>query len=428
MNGWAGDWALRSGKTKTSGVVAKPFRGWGFVERQRSAGGAQRWLGEFLSGVTGYYNKSDSFRPETPAISITLKDLPNPSSVGKDYGVSINLGNKFVLRANKYETNQINSRAGQSAVLATRAGRIDFAPFKGENDALALQRQARNWVNPTGALTPEQVTTAVAAVMKLPESYLETINANTVTETSDVKARGNEYELSFNPSNYWTLRANLTRSESMDANLSPNIPAWLALRLPVWETIIDPRTGTKWLDTIYSGDLPNGTAVRGTTTTTPGGFLIGNVLNPLRLAQVTEGKARAQIREWRFNLNTSYRLAGLFENAHLKRMSVGGGVRWESKGAIGYYGVPINGDVAAATELDPNRPIWDKSHAYFDAFATYTTRLFRDKIRARFQLNVRNIQESKAHLQAVGAYPNGQPHTFRVIDPRTFIFTTTFDL
>ena len=125
---------------------------------------------------------------------------------------------------------------------------------------------------------------------------------------------------------------------------------------------------------------------------------------------------------------TSYKLAGMFDNKHLKRMTIGGGVRWEDKGAIGYYGIPVNGNIEAATELDPNRPIYDKEHFYFDAFATYTTRIFKDKIRARFQLNVRNIQESKAHLQPVGAYPNGRPHTFRVIDPRTFIFTTTFDL
>ncbi|MEO5958865.1 MAG: hypothetical protein ABIR80_07090, partial [Opitutaceae bacterium] len=64
----------------------------------------------------------------------------------------------------------------------------------------------------------------------------------------------------------------------------------------------------------------------------------------------------------------------------------------------------------------------------FDGFATYTTRLFSDKIRARFQLNVKNIQESRAHLQPTGAYPNGIAHTFRIIDPRQFIFTSTFDL
>jgi outer membrane receptor for ferric coprogen and ferric-rhodotorulic acid len=429
MDGWGGDWALRSGDTKTSGIVVKPFRGWSFIERSRASGGASGFVSQLLGGLTAYYNKSDSFRPDSPAISILLNELPNPTSEGKDYGFSINLGNKFVLRANKYTTNQVNTRAGQSAIFAQRTLRLDFANFAGNADAISLQRQARNWTtagNP--GFTPAQVESAVATIMGLTAAQLNTFNTNVISETSDVSASGKEFELSYNPNSHWTLRANLTQQFSKDANLSPNVPAWIRQRLPVWETIIDPRSGAKWLDTIYVGDQPNGTAVRGTTTTTAGGFLIGNVINPLALVQATEGKARPQTREWRFNLNTSYRLAGITEQKHLKRMTLGGAVRWESKGAIGYYGVPVNGDIHAAIQLDPDRPIYDSAHAYFDGFATYTTRLFNDKVHARFQLNVRNIQESKAHLQAVGAYPNGVGHTFRIINPRTFIFTTTFDL
>jgi hypothetical protein len=432
MDGWVPDnslvdgdglWALRSGDTKTAGIVVKPFRGWGFLDRTRAGGGAAGFAANLLSGMTLYYNKSDSFRPEAPAISILLNELPNPSSEGEDYGFSVNLGNKFVLRANKYETKQVNTRAGQSAIFATRTLRVDFANFGGNNDAISLQRQARNWVtagNP--GFSAAQVESAVASIMGLTTAELNAFNTNVISETSDVLAKGYEYELSFNPNNYWTLRANLTRSESIDANLSPNIPAWIAQRLPVWERIIDPRVGTPWIDTGYNGDAPN------PTSGTPRTFLTNNVVNPLAIVQATEGKARPQTRKWRFNLNTNYRLAGLTEQKHLKRMSVGGAVRWESKGAIGYYGVPVGGVIEAATRLDPDRPIYDKAHAYFDAFATYTTRLFGDKVRARFQLNVRNIQESRAHLQPVGAYPNGQPHTFRIIDPRVFIFTTTFDL
>ena len=443
MNGWAADpklddgdplWALRSGDTKTSGVVVKPFRGWGAIDRTRSQGGLMGFAADLLSGLTGYYNTSNSFRPETPAISILLTDLPNPTSDGKDYGITLNIGNKFVLRANKYSTKQINSRAGQSAIFATRTLRVDFANFAGNNDAISLQRQARNWLGPNGpnganGLTGPALEDAVANLMGLTPAQLAQFNNNVISETSDVIAKGNEYEVSFNPNNFWTLRANLTRQESIDANLSPNIPAWIKQRIPIWEKIVDPRAvaagfpvGTTWLDTGYNGDNPQ------VGSGTPRTFLTNNVVNPLAIVQATEGKARPQTREWRFNLNTSYRLAGMFENKHLKRMSVGGAVRWESKGAIGYYGIPIGGSLEAATQLDPNRPIYDKAHAYFDGFATYNTRLLNDKIRAKFQLNVRNIQESKAHLQAVGAYPNGVGHTFRIINPRTFIFTTTFDL
>jgi hypothetical protein len=420
MDGWVGDWALRSGKTKTGGAVVKPFRGWSSIERLRESGGVTGFVGSLLSGMTAYYNKSDSFRPETPAISITLEDLPNPSSIGKDYGFTLNLGNKFTLRANKYETKQKNSRAGQSAIFATRTLRVDFERFAGNNDAISLQRQARVWLSAQG-LSGQALTDAIAKVMGMSPDVVQTYNNNVISETSDVISKGNEFELNYNPNNYLTLRANVTRQQSIDANLSPHIPQYIAQRMPVWESIIDPRTGTKWLDTGYNGDNPSATSG------TPRQFLNGNVVSPLAIVQATEGKNRPQTREWRVNVSGSYRLAGLFENQYLKRMSVSGAVRWESRGAIGYYGIPVNGDIAAATALDPNRPIWDSDHLYLDAGVTYTTRVYHDKWRARFQLNVRNLQES-GRLQKVGAYPDGTGHTFRVIDPRMFIFTTSLDL
>jgi len=43
------------------------------------------------------------------------------------------------------------------------------------------------------------------------------------------------------------------------------------------------------------------------------------------------------------------------------------------------------------------------------------------------QLNVRNIFE-RGRLQAVAVNPDGQPYAYRIIDPRQFILTTTFDL
>ena len=46
---------------------------------------------------------------------------------------------------------------------------------------------------------------------------------------------------------------------------------------------------------------------------------------------------------------------------------------------------------------------------------------------ARFQLNVRNVQES-GRLAGGRAYPDGRGHTFRIINPRVFVFSTTFDL
>ncbi|MEO6567302.1 MAG: hypothetical protein ABIO94_00955, partial [Opitutaceae bacterium] len=193
--------------------------------------------------------------------------------------------------------------------------------------------------------------------------------------------------------------------------------------LPTWETIIDPRTGAKWLDQGYNGDAPQ------TGSQTPRGFLQGNIVAPINLARAIQGKNRNQIREWRFNTSGSLRLAKYApEGSFLRNITIGGSARWEDGATIGYYGIPVNGDISAATEYDPERPILDKARWYFDGFARYDTRFKGDKIRMRVQLNVRNIQESRAHLLTVGAYPNGDPHTFRVVDPRTWILTTSFDL
>jgi len=425
MDGWVGDWAKRSGDTTTKGVVARPFRGWRMIDEQAKAPGAAGFAGRLLAGLGVYYNRSDSFRPETPAITVTKEQLGNPTSEGKDYGFTLNLwDSKVVLRANRYTTAQVNSRNGQFRTFGDRIMRVDFAGFAGNPDATALQRQARNWVtqfNPN--FSPQQVEAEVYRIMKLtPEE--ETLYRNgPLGETQDAKSKGDEIELFLNPDRFWTVKFNATRTVAIDANVAPHIPAWVDLRRPIWETIIDPRVGTKWLDTGYNGDNPQ--AGSGT----PRAFLQNNIVAPINLARAIEGKNRNQIREWRFNASASLRLAKFFsDQRHLKNTTVGGALRWEDAATIGYYGNPINGDIAAATDYDPDRPIRDKAHTYIDAFVRYDLRLFRDKVRAHVQLNVRNLQESRAHLVPVGAFPDGTPHTFRVIDPRVFILTTTFDL
>jgi hypothetical protein len=41
--------------------------------------------------------------------------------------------------------------------------------------------------------------------------------------------------------------------------------------------------------------------------------------------------------------------------------------------------------------------------------------------------NVRNLQES-GRLQAIGVFPDGTPNAYRIVDPRQFILSATFDL
>ena len=395
MRAWNGAWNMRSGYTKTAGVVVKP-RPW----------------------VSVYVNKSDSFQPTTPSQNLQRKELPNPSGEGKDYGFALNLfEGKLVVRANQYETKQINSPFGQSGTFAQRILSADFVEFNNSSGP-RLNEAARAWTITEAAgrgvtLTEAQIQTAVYSTLKLtPQDFAE-FQRLPITDVGDITGKGKEIEINYNPTKSWTLKLNGAQQVAINSKLSPALLAWAQTRLPVWQTVRNPSTGALWWTTNFS------------TTQTPETFYRDSVLAPIKLEQATEGQARPQVRKYRVNASTNFRLSGITDHRILKRFNVGGAVRWEDKGAIGYYG--LQQLPAQITELDPNRPIWDKSRYYVDAFIAYRTKMFNDKIGAKFQVNVRNLGEN-GRLQAIGAYPDGTRHSFRIVDPQQFIFTATFDL
>jgi hypothetical protein len=409
---WPNNWFQREGRTKTKGAVIRPFRRWSFLDRHvQNGSGLTRAAGELVRSLNFHYNEADSFIPQTIAQNLNLKMLPNPTSETKDYGVSFSLFDKLHVKVNIYETKQVNSRTGDAGTIATRAGRIDFA-FAGNNDQFNLQRQAAAWV---GSLNPgftqTQIDAEVAKVMGVPVDRLAQMNAFSIAETSDVVSKGKEIEVTYNPTRFLTAKAAITQQEVVEQNVTPGIQDYIDARLPIWTSVIDPRTNTPWFTTRYG------------SAGTPVDFLNGVVLGPYKLLRATEGKRRPQQREWRANGLTNFRLAALpIENKHVKRMSVSAAVRWESKGGIGYY-TKANDPEA----YDPDRIVYDKGHVYVDLGANYNTRLFRDRVGLSVQLNVRNAGEN-GRIQPVGALPNGQPHSYRIIDPQLFILSATFTL
>ena len=395
-NQWAGDWLARAGKTKTAGVVVKPLN----------------WLFFHL-------NKSDSFKPANPAQNIHLQMLPNPGGKGEDYGFTLSvLRDTLNVRVNHYTTLQINSRNGTSGGFAGQALKMDIWD-NSPSRLFGLSARAADWLtnaaNAKGVtLTPDQLASQVADVLKLPVSTVAAMTnlAVPITATDDIKASGTEIELNYNPTNYWTIKFNATDQKTIQSAIAPDLLKWIEERMPVWKSVIDQDTGKPWISTPYGGVVAET-------------YYNNNVTVPLGLQRVTVGKSMPQIRRYRFNLSSRYQLAGLSENKWLKNTSVGGSLRWEDKGAIGYYGVQKLPDII--TDLDANRPIYDKANLYADVFASYRTKLFRDKVGATFQLNVRNIQEN-GHLQPISAFPDGTPIAYRIIDKRQFILTATFDL
>ena len=409
---WPNNWFRRDGRTKTTGAVVRPFRGWAALDRRvQSSTGLARVAGDVFRSLNFHYNQADSFVPQTIAQNLNLKQLPNPTSETKDYGVSLGVAGKLYLKLNLYETKQVNSRTGDAGTIATRAGRIDFA-FAGNNDQFNLQRQAAAWIgsaNPT--FTQDQLNAEVAKVMEVPPDRLAQMNAFPIAETSDVVSKGKEIEVTYNPSAFWTAKATITQQSVVEANVTPGIQDYIDNRLPVWRRVVDPRTNTPWFTTRYG------------SAGTPSDFLDGVVLAPYKLLRASEGKRRPQQREWRANFLTNYRLAGLgIDRAWVKRLGVSGAVRWEDKGGIGYQTYANDPNA-----YDPDRIVFDKGHVYVDLGVSYNQRIFRNRVGLSVQLNLRNAGEN-GRIQPVGALPNGQPHSFRIIDPQLFILTASFSL
>jgi outer membrane receptor for ferric coprogen and ferric-rhodotorulic acid len=432
-----------AGTTKTAGFVARPFRDLPFVNRWAGTpdSAATRFLGTLLRDSSLYYNFSDNFIPEAPAFDLFLRQLPNQTGEGRDMGLWLNLlDNKLAVRLNYYNNKQLNVRDGDANTVAQRVFRLDRT-----NDRHSLYTRATAWWSMTNpGLTPAQIEDKVFAQMGLTREQYYALDAHfaagTLAATNDVTAKGFEIEINYNPTPNWTIAFNAEEKRSINNNVSSSVQEWIDYRMPVWTTIVDQNYDPD--APLYNGDV-NSTGweadasnpghlwfihsygAAGNTNQTAAENLAVNVLAPYSILRAQEGKSRPQVRRYAFRLSTNYRFAGVTENPTLKKMSVGGALRWEAKGSIGYYGVEEY--PAVITALDPNRPIWDKSHAYLDVNLAYRTRMFNDKVQATFRLNIRNLFEN-GRLQPIGAFPNGEYHSYRIIDPRQFILSATFDM
>lgn len=435
------------GRTTNYQVVARPFMNTrlanGFLQK---ADAGSRFFGGLLNGLSLAYNKSNSFLPIQPAQDLYRNLLPNPTGDDESWGLSLNLfDGKLVVRATRFDNVQKNSQNNDINTMAGRVLRIDFlttgagSPTPSHNLYTNAQRWVA-WANP--GWSQSQIDAEVERQTGLSrEDFNYYSNASPpIGATSDIRSTGTEIEINYNPNRYWTVTGSITNTKSVLTNVSKALVDWIDERMPIWTTIVDPsisdaaaaaegNPGKLWWKHRYtqSGTAPApGTPATFTATAqTPEQNFIAFVSAPFAIIRAQEGKNNPQVRPYALRFSTSYQLAGLTEQKHLKRMTVGGALRWEDKASIGYYGVQSL--PAVITDLDPNRPIYDKARYYVDLFASYKFKLWRDKVDASVKLNVRNLGEN-GRLQPVGAFPDGTPHTYRIIDPQQFILTFSFDL
>ncbi len=401
------------GQTRTFGAVVKPLR----------------WLNV-------HYNKSDSFFPQVVRQQLDLKtNIPNPRGEGKDYGLSFSaLQGKLNLKINRYQVTELDSRGSEVGTIGNRTIRLEGRQeANGVRDSNGLypfalsvvtaRLAAQGITNPTQA----QQRPLIAKFMGQTDAWLNTFLDSGLAQpqtvgTTDVTSKGIELEATFNPTRNWRIKFTGAQGVAYDAAISPEVFNYWQSRLPLWTTVrgdLVPGSGdgkgALWWTTVPVGGG-----------NTPEAQYNSALISPYLVGVANVGKPRTQVREYRWNALTNYE----FSQGRLKGFSVGGGVRWVDRGSIGFLGIapetsgPFTG---AILQLDKNKPVWDAARFYFDASAGYRFKFYNDRIRARVQLNIKDVFE-KGRLQPVAVNPDGSYFAYRIIDPRRVTLSTSFDL
>ncbi|BET65477.1 hypothetical protein ASA1KI_03950 [Opitutales bacterium ASA1] len=421
------------GDTTTAGVVVKPTD----------------WL--FL-----HYNQSDSFRPAGIAYDVYRNILPNPTGEGKDYGFTlVLLDRKLTLKYNQYETLELNARTGgSSSTMTSRLQRIDFDISRSEGrlpdsgDRFNLEAQAYRWILAENRIVPGTVLEPAQAeayrdqawsrfVAGLDQEYRDWFMdgpTRVFADTNRAEGRGRELEIAYTPNRYFTAKASITQTKAIDSGVSEANTAWMAERLPFWESVTIPddfveyNTATQQWEASPRAGQSWWTTRDPVSNTIPQEWFLTNVDSPMALINASAGQSKPQVREWKFNTTMRYNLAGLGTENFLKNMTVGASARWVDKGAVGYLALEpeLPSPDYVYYRYDASKPVYDKAVTEFDFMVSYRFKL-NEKVRGLVQLNVRNAFEDGG-LRVVGVNPDGEARNFRIVDPRLFTLTTTFEL
>lgn len=441
MNRW-NRWDLLEGDTKSMGVAFRPLKNNLFLLNSRGSSFA-----EFLQSVTAYYNKSDNFNPPaTYQTDYFGNPLPKPTGKTKDLGLGFSaLQNKLVARVTWYETESQNERTSAAGTLLTRLAYSDTTtgiPWASTvqrirngiaaGRTLAQITSVTNWnsdtVNPVNDQANQQ---KIWDLLKLPYNYYA---GTSVGGTQDSKAKGVELQLTYNPTPNWTLKVTADKQETTYRNIAPQYDAWLATRLPVWESMAAPEipdftdaNGRRYsLKNFWTGyGFASVAQVENTDgNTSPQAYFNNVVQSQVGLAKALEGVSAPAQRKYHSALITNYR----FSSGRLKGFSVGGAQRWESKAAVGFLG-KVGDPRTAPTVInvaDPTKPVYDQGNFYTDVWVSYSRRILKERYGLKVQLNVNNLTEGGRLLPTAVNF-DGSPWAFRIIDPRQFVLTTTLE-
>ncbi|MEO6994355.1 MAG: TonB-dependent receptor plug domain-containing protein [Lacunisphaera sp.] len=394
LKNW-GAWNNASGPTNMISLVAYP-------------------LHNDVVGLT--YSRASSFLPQPLAVDLLGTALPNTYGHSRDFGFFVNLlKDKLVLSVKSYKTDVSNDRTSNTTI-GTRVARLDAGMLlpSTSSDTFSLYNFAQTVAQQRlgAGASPAQLNTEAAKITQYSGGFQSAVAANTagaaIRGTADTAAKGDELELSYNPSYNWNIKFAGAKTEAINKTIENGLEDYIAQRMPYWLSVKDDQGNLWWTSTALS-------------TQSAKAFYDSAVAPVLKIDQALLGKSNPQIKKYTARLLSTYR----FTQGRLNNFSVGSSARWDDKSVIGYMGAAPDAD-GIVRSLDVNKPAYDPARYTFDFWVSYKIKLFRNKVRANFQLNVNDAFQNGG-LRTVAINPDGTPSAFRIINPRQFLLTTTFE-
>ncbi|HRE83995.1 MAG TPA: hypothetical protein PLN52_23330, partial [Opitutaceae bacterium] len=379
-----------------------------------------------VSAVNVFYGESENFSPpDTTAINVFGRQIAPPSGETKDYGVSVGLlDDRVTVRLVFYKTNQLNERNSAVTAAATSIVAQHLASFNSVRSGFNPDSDGDGF--PDGYVPPPQ---------ELLDLYRVRVDGGTISstnpgivDTSDFVAEGEELEVQLRPTRGWHLTFNVARQESVRNNTGQ------AVHDLVYNTKL--RDGST-LATAWSSNAAANIAISSGAVGVPTGsgtlkyVFENNIVRPISFARAQDGGTVSELREWRANAVAKYN----FRGGLLNGWGVGGAARWEDRPAIGYRVSTFKVDGTRTTEpatgtnyraFDPQRPIYGPEEWTFDAFLSYSRKIFQDKVALKIQLNVRNLFAEDT-LIPVQSNPDGSMAVGRIQLPRTARLSAQFE-
>jgi hypothetical protein len=321
-------------------------------------------------------NRSENFAATSPRTDFFTQPIPPVTGQTKEFGVGSSLfGGKLDVKLARFETSQLYAShqvgAGIAAFEQTLYNALILAGRGSEWSTYGLNGQITN--------APYQVPSGQGT-------------------TKDGIAKGTTLEVYFQPATNWNFYASFDQLKQTASNFNREATAFLNARA-----------------TFYKKYFDQGLRVNGTTAATSTSDLLqtnfaNSVLSRYGSEIAAEGTTNRGVAPYSAKLVGRYG----FSEGRLRGLSIGTNLRWESAKVIGYGTTTKNLSIGGVENYpvivsDPSSREYRTSPVLAGgAFASYSRRIFSNKIRWKVQLNCQDLF-SKVGLRAIAANGDGSP-------------------